>query len=80
MVIVTNVTVNSFYSRHCRDLKLVSSLARVKRLWFLFARVFNYSPFYRGVRYTERGVRKASVDCIYTENTVLKLWAPLLNQ
>ena len=30
MVIVTNVTVNSFYSGHYRDLELASSLARVR--------------------------------------------------
>jgi len=30
MVIVTNVTVNSFHSGHCSDLELVSSLARIR--------------------------------------------------
>ena len=82
MVIVTNVKVNSFYIGHYRDLELASSLARVRNSEssfqsnvrnLFFPGVFSYCPFYRGVRYTERGVRKARVDYIYTENTVLAL-------
>ena len=42
VVIVTNVTVNSFYSGHCRDLELVSSLARVCNSGSLFQSNVNF--------------------------------------
>ena len=64
-------TVNSLYSGHCRDLKLVSSVARVRNSGSLFqSNVCN--SFLPGIYLLsvlsgcplQRGVRKARVDCM----------------
>ena len=57
IILVFLNTVNSLYSGHCRDLKLVSSLARVRNseslfqsiLCNFFYRGFSCCPYYRGV-------------------------------
>ena len=67
-------TVNSLYSGHCRDLKLVSSVARVRNSGSLFqSNVCNFfcpeficCPYYRGVRYSGVSARR--------ELTVFKNW------
>ena len=65
-------TVNSLYSGHCRDLKLVSSVARVRNSGSLFqSNVCNL--FLPGIYLLsvlsgcplQRGVRKARVDCTW---------------
>ena len=65
IILVLLNTVNSFYSGHCRDPKLVSSLARVRNSESLFQSIlcnFFYRGFCRCPYY--RGVRKAKVDYI----------------
>ena len=67
-------TVNFLYSGHCRDLKLVSSVARVRNSGSLFqSNVCNFfcpeficCPYYRGVRYSGVSARR--------ELTVFKNW------
>ena len=60
-------TVNSLYSGHRRDLKLVSSLARVRNSGNLFQSnvcnlffpgIYSCCPFYWGVRYSEVSARR----------------------
>ena len=59
-------TVNSLYSGHCRDLKLVSSVARVRNrgslfpsnVCNLFLPEFICCPYYRGVRYSGVSARR----------------------
>ena len=64
IILVLLNTVNSLYSGQCRDLELVSLLARVRKSESLFQSILcNF--FYRGFSCCPyyRGVRKAKVDC-----------------
>ena len=66
-----DITVNSLYYGHCRDLKLVFSLARVPNSKIFsqtsvicFCRGFSCCPYYWGVCYSGVSTRLDKADCI----------------
>ena len=75
-------TVNSLYSGHCRDLKLVSSVARVRNSGSLFQMSVIYfcpeficCPYYRGVRYSGVSARRELTVFLSFLLAFLCLWA-----
>ena len=75
-------TVNSLYSGHRRDLKLVSSLARVRNSGNLFQSnvcnlffpgIYSCCPFYWGVRYSEVSARRELTVSTYQFSTLISI-------